>query len=201
MNENIPLVSTGMLILISIISFLGLQDYRIIETFRHYPYEEVRNKSFYRWLTCGFVHGGVMHLLLNLFVLWQFGFVVENLYISKFGLVQGRMTYLTAYLLILILSCIPSYIKQRNNSRYASIGASGAISGILFIYIRYFPWNTLLIYGIVPMPALLMGVLYVIYSWWAAKNSNDGIDHDAHYYGALIGILLAFIIDEIPRAL
>ncbi|MFN8330422.1 MAG: rhomboid family intramembrane serine protease [Saprospiraceae bacterium] len=71
------------------------------------------------------------------------------------------------------------------------MGASGAISGILFIYIRYFPWNTLLIYGIVPLPAIMMGVLYLIYSWWAARNSNDGVDHEAHYYGAITGFLLS----------
>ena len=142
-----------------------------------------------------------MHLLLNLFVLWQFGFVIERLYTSMFGLTQGRMIYFTTYLLIMVLSCIPSYIKNKNNPNYASIGASGAISGILFIYIRYFPWNTLLIYGIVPLPAIMMGVLYLIYSWWAARNSNDGVDHEAHYYGAITGFLLSLIIDQVPRLL
>ncbi|HMX89529.1 MAG: rhomboid family intramembrane serine protease [Saprospiraceae bacterium] len=195
------LVSVGILIVTALISIPGFSNYGIIEACRHYPYEEYRNKSYYRWLTCGFVHGSVMHLLLNLFVLWQFGFVIERLYTSMFGLTQGRMIYFTTYLLIMVLSCIPSYIKNKNNPNYASIGASGAISGILFIYIRYFPWNTLLIYGIVPLPAIMMGVLYLIYSWWAARNSNDGVDHEAHYYGAITGFLLSLIIDQVPRLL
>ncbi|MEO6693112.1 MAG: rhomboid family intramembrane serine protease [Saprospiraceae bacterium] len=199
MNEQQPIVSIALLIVIGLVSYLGLNNYRIIESCRHYPYEESRNKSFYRWVSCGFVHGSVMHLLLNLFVLWQFGFIVEQVYVTKFGFIQGNIIYLIAYVVILALSCLPSYIKNRNNSSYASIGASGAISGILFIYIFYFPWNTLLLYGIIPMPALLMGILYLGYSWWAAKNTNDGTDHSAHFYGAIIGIVLSYSIDYLPN--
>ncbi|MEP7196537.1 MAG: rhomboid family intramembrane serine protease [Saprospiraceae bacterium] len=196
MNEITPYISITILCLIGIISYMGFNNYTIVERFRHYPYEENRSKSFYRWITCGFVHGSYIHLIMNAFVLWQFGFIVEKLYVSMYGFAMGSTIYTIDYLLILILSCAPSYYKYRNNSSYASIGASGAISGILFIYIYYFPTNILLLYGILPLPALVMGILYLIYSWWAAKNTNDGIDHSAHYYGAVIGLSLAFIVDQ-----
>lgn len=197
MNELFPLVTVSLLAAMLLISYSGFTNYSVIEACRHYPYLEHRDKSYYRWITCGFVHGSWMHLLLNAFVLYQFGFVVEKMMIMQFGQIPGMMVYLTLYLIILILSCLPIYLKQQNNASYASIGASGAISGILFVYIYHFPFSTLSLYGILPLPALLMGVLYLIYSWWAAKNSNDGIDHDAHYYGAVIGLVCAFIIDKL----
>ncbi len=196
MNDQWPIVSTSLMIIIALISFGGINNYRLIELFRHYPYEEKRNHSYFRWITCGFVHGSYMHLLLNVFVLWQFGFIVENIYVAQFGPIQGNMVYLIIYILILSLTCIPSFIKYKDNPSYASIGASGAISGLLFIYIYFYPWSTLY-YIFIPMPAIALGVLYLIYSWWAAKNTNDGIDHGAHYYGAIIGVLIAYSLDHL----
>ncbi|NOT36057.1 MAG: rhomboid family intramembrane serine protease [Saprospiraceae bacterium] len=196
MIDQNHIISITILALILVFSFLGLNNYKTIELFRHYPYEESRNKSFYRWITCGFVHGNLMHLLLNAFVLWQFGFIVETIFISKFGDGNGRLIYLIIYLAILALTCVPSYYKHKNNSSYASIGASGAISGLLFIYIYFFPMNTLLVYFI-PMPAILMGVLYLGYSYWASRNTNDGVDHDAHFYGAILGLIFAILMDKI----
>jgi membrane associated rhomboid family serine protease len=135
MSETIPYITIFLLCTIGVISISGFNNYSVIEYMRHYPYQEHRDKSYYRWLSCGFVHGSYIHLILNAFVLWQFGFVIEKMYIAKFGSVPGMSLYLSAYLLILVLSCVPTYIKHKNNSSYASIGASGAISGILFIII------------------------------------------------------------------
>ncbi|MBK7231547.1 MAG: rhomboid family intramembrane serine protease [Saprospiraceae bacterium] len=185
----------GLLILILLVSFAAFNNYSVIERFRHYPYQENKDQSFYRWLTCGFVHGNYLHLFLNAFVLYQFGLTIESLYINQFGPGLGMLVYVSVYLVILVLSCAPTFFKHRHNPAYASIGASGAISGILFIYIYHFPFNMLYFYGIIPLPALLMGVLYLAYSWWAVKNTNDGIDHDAHYYGAVLGLLIAGILD------
>ncbi|MBK8484137.1 MAG: rhomboid family intramembrane serine protease [Saprospiraceae bacterium] len=106
----------------------------------------------------------------------------------------GGILFIVIYVLILILSCIPTYIKFKNNPQYASIGASGAISGILFIYILYFPFNLLYLFGMIPVPAIVFGFLYLYYSWWASRNTNDHIDHDAHYYGAVMGLLFGVII-------
>jgi len=198
MSETIPYVTIILLCTIGVISISGFNNYSVIEYMRHYPYQEHRDKSYYRWLSCGFVHGSYIHLILNAFVLWQFGFVIEKMYIAKFGSVPGMSLYLSAYLLILVLSCVPTYIKHKNNSSYASIGASGAISGILFIYIYHFPNAILSLYGIIPLPAFAMGILYLVYSWWAAKQSRDGIDHDAHYYGAVMGLVIAVLIDRLP---
>ncbi len=194
-NEH-NMITSVILLLILVVYIASYQNYKIIEICRHYPYEEQRNKSFYRWITCGFVHGSIMHLLLNMFVLYQFGFVVEQIYGQKFGLPLGSILYLISYLLILTLTCAPSYYKHKNNTSYASIGASGAISGLLFIFIYFYPMQTLALYFI-PMPAFVLGILYLGYSYWAAKNTSDGIDHDAHFYGAVLGIIFAVVFDKL----
>ncbi|HUN17894.1 MAG TPA: rhomboid family intramembrane serine protease, partial [Saprospiraceae bacterium] len=104
----------------------------------------------------------------------------------------GMIIYLAIYILLAILSSVPTYLKYKNTPSYSSIGASGVISGLLFIYILYFPMNILLIYGIIPMPAFLMGILYLTYSWWASRKRQDGIDHEAHFWGAAFGLLIGF---------
>lgn len=194
-NES-NIITSMLLILIGVVYAFSYNNYRVIEFCRHYPYEEDRNKSFYRWITCGFVHGSLIHFILNMFVLYQFGFIVEQIFAQKYGLPLGSILYLTTYILILTLTCAPSYYKHRNNPSYASIGASGAISGLLFIFIYYFPMQTLALYFI-PMPAFVLGILYLAYSYWAARNTNDGIDHDAHFYGAVLGVIFALVFDKL----
>ncbi len=195
MNEPYALINISLLISIGIISLMGFQNYSIIEQFKHYPFEENKSKSYYRWFTCTFLHGNYLHLFLNAFVLWQFGFTVEKLYQTKFGFFEGMAIFLGVYIALAILSSIPTFIKYKNNPNYSSIGASGVISGLLFIYILYYPMNILLIYGIIPMPAFLMGILYLGYSWWASKKQTDGIDHEAHFWGAAFGLLIGILLD------
>lgn len=190
MNEPQALITISLLISMLIISLIGFQNHQIIDQFKHYPYEEKRSRSFFRWFTCAFFHGNFLHLLFNAFVLWQFGFAIEKMFQVKWGFYEGMTLYLAVYILLAILSSIPTYIKHKDNYNYASIGASGVISGILFIYIVNYPMRILLIYGLIPMPAFLMGILYLYYSWWASKNSQDGIDHEAHFWGAAFGLII-----------
>jgi membrane associated rhomboid family serine protease len=131
---------------------------------------------------------------MNLFVLMQFGIVVENICKEKAGIGPGSLIYLIAYLFILIASNIPTFLKNKENPYYASIGASGAISGILFIYIVFNPFRLLLLFGMFPLPGIAMGLLYLFYSRWASTHGKDHIDHDAHYYGALLGIIAGVLI-------
>ncbi|MFZ1581027.1 MAG: rhomboid family intramembrane serine protease, partial [Saprospiraceae bacterium] len=81
----------------------------------------------------------------------------------------------------------------KDNAYFSSVGASGGVSGILFIYILLYPWNMLGLFAIIPVPAIVFGVLYLWYSTWASKNQNTNIDHDAHFYGAIAGLLIAIV--------
>ncbi len=194
MNEQLPLMTISLILAISLISISGFSNRNLFELLKHYPYEEKLKSSYYRWFTCGFLHGDWFHLFLNLFVLWQFGSAIEFIYKAKFGFLMGGILYLLIYSLVLVFSCYPTYNKNKFNPGYSSIGASGAISGILFIYILYYPFRLLYLFGMIPLPGIAMAVLYLIYSHWASKNSLDNIDHEAHYYGALIGLFLGLVV-------
>ena len=95
---------------------------------------------------------------------------------------------------MVVAGCIPSLIQHKDNSYYAALGASGAVSGILFSYIVFRPWSTLYLYFAIPVAAIILGLVYLAYSSWASKNSNDNIGHDAHFYGAVSGIVLTLIL-------
>jgi membrane associated rhomboid family serine protease len=127
-----------------------------------------------------------------MFVLWNFGEIVERHFLLFFGPVKGAIYYVLVYLLVIICASIPSYIDKRDNESYLAVGASGGVSGIVFIYILLYPWEMLYLYGIIPIPGIIAGVLYLWYSSYASKNVQDRIDHSAHFYGALFG--LAFVL-------
>lgn len=192
-NES-NLMTISLLIALVVLFLITNSNRVLFDSYKHFPYAEKRNGSYYRWISSGFLHANYVHLFLNMFVLYQFGSTIESIYKSKLGFISGGMLYLFVYLLILLLSSIPTFIKFKDNPHYASIGASGVISGILFIYILYFPLNLLYLLGIIPIPAVLFGILYLLYSKWAASSSLDNIDHDAHYYGAVIGLVLGLMI-------
>jgi membrane associated rhomboid family serine protease len=181
------------LVVTCIVSLLCFNNRTMFDQLKHYPSVEHRKKEYYRWLTSGFVHGDYMHLIINMFVFHSFGSALEQYYIHHFELVGGSILFVVTYLLTIILANVPTYFKHENNPYYTAIGASGGVSGILFIYILIYPWNMLGLYAIIPVPAIIFGVLYLWYESWAAKNQNDNIGHDAHFFGAIAGILIAIV--------
>ncbi len=191
MTISITIIIVAVCVLISYICF-GNQE--LFHKLKHWPYAEVREKEWYRLISSGFIHGSWMHLLINMFVFWQFGEVVEARFRVEFGLLWGNLFYTLLFLVTIVLADIPSLLKHKDNVYYSAVGASGAVSGILFVNILFYPWNLLYLYAIIPIPGIVAGVLYLIYSSWASKNSRDNIDHDAHFYGALFGLLFTVML-------
>lgn len=187
-------ISLALCVITGLISYQAFSNRSIVEKLKHHPYSEHRNKEYYRMLSSGFVHGGWIHLLINLFVLYQFGPIVEQVFGQMFGAAIGPLVFLLMYLVTIVVADLPTFFKHKDNPTYAAIGASGAVSGVVFVYILFFPWATLSLYGIIPFKAILGGVAYLIYSSWASKNRNDGIDHSAHFYGAVFGVLFTIIL-------
>ena len=196
MNLSITII---IIVITCVISIPAFSNSSLFEKLRHHPYSEKHNKEYYRWLTSGFLHGSWMHLLINMYVFYEFGRHVEVMFIRYFGSPMGSILFLVMYLLTIILADIPTFIKHQNNPRYAAIGASGGVSGILFAFILFSPWSMLGLYFIIPIPAIIFGVLYLWYESWAAKNSRDNIGHDAHFWGAIVGIVITSIL--IPSTL
>lgn len=176
-----------------LISYRAFNKPELINKYRHYPYRELKGET-YRLLTGGFYHGSWLHLLINLFVLWQFGEIVESYYKHWFGDLMGGFLFILMYLSCIMVANFFTFTKHRNNPHFSSIGASGAVSGVVFIYILIGPWQMLYLYALIPIPGILAGLLFLWYSNWASKRGGDLIDHDAHYYGALYGILFTLLL-------
>ena len=174
------------------ISLLGLFRLpTIIDKCLFRPYFFLRKKQYDTMILSGFVHADVGHLLFNMFTFYFFAFPLERFI--------GTLPFLVLYFVGLIASHACTYFKHRNNESYASLGASGAISAVLFAYIVYFPMTMLMIIPIpIPIPAVLFAVGYVGYSYWASLQSRGRINHDAHLCGAVSG--LGFVAATDPSA-
>ena len=163
----------------------------LVDRFVMRPYQVARGRQSETVFTSGFLHGDLGHLLFNMFTFFWFAFPLERM--------LGTARFALLYAIGLGLSSICSVFKHRNNPAYATLGASGAISAVLFAYIVYQPTSTLIIFPIpLPIPAFLFAVAYVGYSYWAARQQRGRINHDAHLCGAVSGVL--FVVATDPGA-
>lgn len=168
------------------------------------PYLVWKNGQIYRLLTHGFVHADFTHLAFNMFVLWQFGSLVEYQFQEgQFStwLIVGRPSFLTLYLGGVIAAAAPAVAKHFNNPSYASLGASGGVSAVMMAYILLFPTQKLFLFFVIPMPAFVAGILFFAYENYMKRKGGSGIAHDAHLMGAIYGCLFILIHDlaTIPR--
>jgi len=161
---------------------------KIIESCLFRPYWFLRRRQYATIVTSGLVHADLPHLIFNLITFYFFAFQLEKQI--------GGARFAALYLIGLVVSDAGTYFKQRNNPDYASLGASGAISAVLFASIVYFPWQKLFIIPIpVPIPAPIFAIGYVAYSWYSARHARGRINHDAHLGGALAGLAFVAITD------
>lgn len=180
-------------VVIFAISVWAWNDSRIFNNLMHYPYQEARDRSFYRFFTSIFLHGSWLHLLVNLFVFWTFGEAIEYQFNHIFGPVLGKVNFILLFVLSGVLADLPTFRKYKDNPNFRSVGASGSISGIMFAYVLFYPLQYLYLYGIIPIPGIIAGVLYLWYSNYAAKKEGGRIDHNAHFYGAVTGLIFTII--------
>ncbi len=186
-------VTIVIIIFTVLVSLAAFNNMELFEKLKHHPYTEFRQKQYYRWFTSGFIHADYMHLGINMFVLWQFGSTVEKIYLREFGS-MGMFLYLAMYLTAIAFADLPTFRKHKDNPHYAAIGASGAVSAIVFTFILFFPWAELSLWAILPFRAIVGGIAYLIYEQWASKNSQDNIGHDAHFAGAIYGMLFIVLL-------
>lgn len=157
-------------------------------------YQVWHRKEWYRMFTSGIIHSGWGHLLFNMLTLYFFGRVVEQYFGAAFGGVLGTVLYIVLYVSALAVSSIGDLIKYRDNWNYNALGASGAVSAILFASILFAPKMGIYIYLIpIPVPGYIFAPLYLLYCWYMAKRNMDNIGHTAHFLGALYGVLFPII--------
>ena len=174
-----------------LVSFLSFSNEKLMGDLIFYPTAITNNNHWYRFITSGFIHADIQHLAFNMFTLYFFGKSWEFAYVEELGV--SEKWYVIMYLGALIASQIPSYLKNRNNYRYSSLGASGAVSAVVFSMILLMPWSTLYVF-ILPVPAIIYAVLYLSYTIYMSKRGGSNVNHDAHLWGAIFGIVFSIAL-------
>lgn len=182
----------------ALISIGAFNNSVLFSKFQFNAYQIYYRKEVYRLLTHGFLHANWTHLIVNMLALFILGPVVERYFneLMYAGIIKyPRLIFLLFYLIAIVISSLISLYKQKNNAWYNSVGASGAVSAIIFFYIFFNPWKMLYIYGILPVPGIILGALYLIYSQIMSKRNVDNINHDAHFIGAVFGFIFPVLLD------
>jgi len=185
-------ITLMLVIIISLTSGMAFYNRDVIEQFQFNAFKIYHKKQFYRLVSHALVHANWEHLIVNMVVLWSFGGLVEHYFKMNFG---GNSSYYFLALFVgsVIFSSVWSLIKQRNNYYYNAVGASGAVSAVLFAAIFFNPWESIYFFGILPMPGIIFGLLYLYYSFYMSRKKMDNIGHDAHFLGAIIGFCTPII--------
>jgi len=207
------MVTTTFLIIILGFSIYCFYDRTAMYKYLFHPYSIKRNNEHYRFLTHAFIHGDTMHLFLNAFALYMFGYAVEDVYYvdlflndpynpteeDKIHAIKlARLAYIGLFTGGIYAASITEYFKHRNNPSYSSLGASGAIEAIIFSFIIMEPFQTLYLF-VLPMPAWLLGVIFLAGSYYLSKRKTgdpdaDRVGHEAHFWGAIFGILFTIAL-------
>ena len=183
------------LILIAVtvlVSWLAFDRPRLLDRLILWPPAIDRNKQYDRLLTHGFIHADWQHLLFNMITLFFFGRVAEQV----IGSMIGPVGFLLFYLSAIVIAILPTYLRHRHDVQYRSLGASGAVSAVLFAFILVQPWSLIFVFFL-PVPAILYGVFYVGYSFWMDRQGGDNTNHNAHLSGAIYGVLFMLLME--PR--
>lgn len=176
------------IVITAIVSLVALSNRTVMNRLIMWP-PAMQRGQYDRFITYGFVHADGTHLLFNMFTLFFFGRAIENFYRPYFG----GLGFVLFYLAALVVSMLPSYLKHKDDPNYLSLGASGAVSAVLFAYILFAPWNLIYVFFI-PVPAIIYALLYTAYSVYAAKRGQDNINHSAHLWGAAFGVIATIAI-------
>jgi len=179
-------------------SYQAWQKPNLLERWMFTPYQIQKRNQWDRFILSGFIHKDGTHLLFNMFTFYFFGRVVESFLTIKFGQATGIGLYILFYLGAVIIADIPTYFKHQSHSYYRALGASGGVSATVFGSIILMPLSDICLFGLLCLPGFALGVLFLIYSLVQSKKGGDGINHDAHLYGALFGI--AFILIVSPQS-
>lgn len=189
--NNTGFITLAIVIANFIVSYRGFKNRAFFDKYA-FVVERVRLfKEYWRLITSGFLHVGWQHLLFNMISLLGFSLLLEE------GL--GSMAFLLIYFGSLIGGDLLSLYIHRNNSDYSSVGASGAVCGVIFASIALFPGMSVSFFGLFPVAGWLYGLIYILYAIYGIKSRNDNIGHDAHLGGALVGMMIAMALE--PQAM
>lgn len=175
-----------------VVSFMAFRRQQLGQKLVLWPPAVTRKYEYWRLLTSGFVHADLQHLLFNMLTLFFFGRLMERFFAHYIG----EVGYILFYLGGIVIAIVPSYLQHRNDANYVSLGASGAVSAVLFAFILLQPWALIFVFFF-PLPAIIYAILYVGYSIYMDHRGGSNINHSAHLWGAAYGVV--FTVAMQPR--
>ena len=186
-------------ILTAIISVTGFSNQKVMNDLIFYP-PYVKKGQVYRFITHGLIHADPAHLIFNMLALYSFGEGLEKIYAVPFVFgSSAKLIYLLLYVTALIVASVPDYFKHKDNYHYRSLGASGAVSGVIFSAILFNPNAGI---GLIFLPGLhipgyIFAIIYLVISTILAKKGNDNIGHTAHITGAIYGLVFTYVATKL----
>ena len=189
MQSIVTYVLIGVTVLVS---WQAFNNRALLERLILWPPAIKRYRQYDRLLTHGFIHADTTHLLFNMITLFFFGRAIEPAFVERIGMVGYAAFYLSA----IVMAIMPTYIRHANDPQYRSLGASGAVSAVLFSFVLFAPWSLIFVFFI-PVPAIVYAVLYIGYSIWMDRRGTDNVNHSAHLWGAVYGMLFTVMME--PR--
>ena len=192
MLPNISLLNLVIVAVTCIVSWLAFKDAKLMQRLLLWPPAIEKKHEYWRLLSYGLVHADFQHLLFNMITLFFFGSAVATL----FTFALGSLGFLWFYLGGLLVSILPTYLKNRHNANYYSLGASGAVSAVMFAFILWRPWSLIIVF-VIPVPAILYAVVFLAYSIYMDHRGGGYVNHSAHSWGAAYGVLATILLE--PR--
>ena len=195
MNPELLTITNITIAITCAISLFLMHDEKGKSQLVFHPVTIRKDKEWFRFLSSGFIHADFWHLAINMLVLWSFGTAVETHLYPAFLGEYSSYQFAALYFGGIIVSSIPSYTRHKTNNHYAALGASGGVAAVVFAAIVFAPWQNLYLYGILPIPQIIAGVSYLVYSWYKDKNATDNIGHMAHLTGAIWGFCFTIVMN------
>ena len=178
------------------VSYAAFKSPKLMDQLQFNASKVYYKKEYHRLITHAFVHANWEHLFVNMIVLFSFGTAIERYFEYNFGNLHN-LYFAFLYFGGILVSNLYALFKHYKNYFYNAVGASGAVSAVLFAAIFFDPWNMIYFFGILPIPGIVFAVLYLVYSYQMGKKQNDNVAHDAHFLGALYGFVFPILLN--PR--
>ena len=182
------------ILITSVFSIIAFSQHGLVYKYQFNPYQILKRRQYSRLILHAFLHANWTHLIVNMLVLYSFGTVLERYFQQFFGS-NWIPYYLILYFGAILVSPLYALFKHRNDYLYNAVGASGAVSAVVFAAIFFDPWNKIYFFGMIPMPGIVFAVGYLIYSWLMSSRNKDNVAHDTHFFGALFGFLVPILLN------
>lgn len=188
------MLTIGIILITSVFSIIAFSQHSLIYKYQFNPYQILNRRQYARLILHAFLHANWTHLIVNMLVLYSFGTVLERYFQQFFGN-NWIPYYLILYFGAILVSPLYALYKHRKDYLYNAVGASGAVSAVVFAAIFFDPWNKIYFFAMIPMPGIVFAALYLIYSWLMSNRSKDNVAHDTHFFGAVFGFLVPILLD------